>query len=233
MTLPHSDVVHSARFSPDGNKIVTGCRDNVARIWDVATGQVVHSLVGHSDWVWRATYSPDGSRISTAGRDGVIKLWDAVTGQLQQTLLGHMGDVGSAEFNANGTRLVSGANDATGRIWDITLATGDHDISDGRWTIYNTSAALPDLEAPKALLGSSYPNPASTAVTFDYEIPVAGYTRVYVTDLVGKTVMVLVNGVLKSDRYTANIDVSGFAPGIYFYTLEAPEFTVTKSMLIN
>merc|ERR1712178_24140 len=41
----HSGDVWSARFSPDGSKIVTACVDDrTAKIWDVASGECEHTL---------------------------------------------------------------------------------------------------------------------------------------------------------------------------------------------
>jgi WD40 repeat protein len=42
----HSAEVNSVDFSPDGNRVVSGSDDNLVRIWDVATGALVSSLVG-------------------------------------------------------------------------------------------------------------------------------------------------------------------------------------------
>ena len=44
----HDDKVASARFSPDGSKIVTASWDETARIWDAATGKELHVLRGHT-----------------------------------------------------------------------------------------------------------------------------------------------------------------------------------------
>ena len=36
--------VLSADFSRDGTRIATGCRDQIARIWDAATGELLRQL---------------------------------------------------------------------------------------------------------------------------------------------------------------------------------------------
>jgi len=71
----------SARFSPDGHRIVTTAlaRDD-ARIWDVAMGRQVGSLAGHKGYVIDAVFLPDGKRILTGSKDGTVRLWDAETG---------------------------------------------------------------------------------------------------------------------------------------------------------
>jgi WD40 repeat protein len=40
-------VVHAVAFSPDGQRLATGGFDNVLRIFDVASGKMLHELHGH------------------------------------------------------------------------------------------------------------------------------------------------------------------------------------------
>ena len=53
-----------ARFSPDGQGIVTASWDGTAGLWN-ATGQLLFQLRGHGG-VERVAFSPDGVRILTA-----------------------------------------------------------------------------------------------------------------------------------------------------------------------
>jgi len=76
-SLRHSDWVNSAAYSPDGQFIVTACRDNTARVWDAGTGEEVRSLAGHSGSVSSAAYSPDGRFIVTASEDRTARVWIA------------------------------------------------------------------------------------------------------------------------------------------------------------
>jgi WD40 repeat protein len=61
----HDDKVVSARFSPDGKKVVTASWDETARVWDAATGQELHVLRGHTKALATALFSPDGRRLLT------------------------------------------------------------------------------------------------------------------------------------------------------------------------
>src|SRR4051794_15905214 len=47
-------------LSPDGTYALTGGRDNIARLWNVATGQIVRELTGHTNIIWNVAFSPDG-----------------------------------------------------------------------------------------------------------------------------------------------------------------------------
>ena len=61
----HDDWVVSARFSPDGRRIVTASWDHTARIWDTSTGKELHVLRGHKRSLQLALFSPDGRRVLT------------------------------------------------------------------------------------------------------------------------------------------------------------------------
>jgi WD40 repeat protein len=61
----HDDKVVSARFSPDGTKIVTASWDATARIWDAVSGKELHVLKGHTNALLTALFSPDGKRVLT------------------------------------------------------------------------------------------------------------------------------------------------------------------------
>jgi WD40 repeat protein len=56
---------------------LTGCEDGTARLWDVATGKVVHSFAHFGHSVDAVAYSPDGKILATAGRS--VRLWEAKT----------------------------------------------------------------------------------------------------------------------------------------------------------
>ena len=50
-----------------------GQRDSTAKVWDVATGEEVHTLAGHAGTVTSAVFSPDGTLIVTASDDNTAR----------------------------------------------------------------------------------------------------------------------------------------------------------------
>ena len=42
----HLDYVFAVAFSPDGNRVASGSKDNLVKIWNVATGAQVISFMG-------------------------------------------------------------------------------------------------------------------------------------------------------------------------------------------
>ncbi|MFL6551740.1 MAG: WD40 repeat domain-containing protein [Chthoniobacterales bacterium] len=71
--------VHSAQFSPDGQRVVTASRDKTARLWDATSGKPIGEPMKHEGGVFSAQFSPDGQRVVTASKDKTARLWDAMT----------------------------------------------------------------------------------------------------------------------------------------------------------
>ena len=121
----HRDRVFSVAFSPDGSLLVTGSKDQDARVWDVATGESLLRLQ-HSYKVRDAEFSPDGRWVVTAsGRAGVF---DARDGTPIVRLQGHVGPVASAAFDPTGTTIVTGGDDGTVRLYRCEICGGPDDL---------------------------------------------------------------------------------------------------------
>ncbi|QRV94614.1 WD40 repeat-like protein [Ceratobasidium sp. AG-Ba] len=118
--ITQNDSVYCVAYSPNGHRIVSGCRDRTIRIWHAETGaQIGDPLVGHSSLVRSVAYSPDGRRIVSGSRDETVRLWNAITGaQIGNPLTGHSDSVTSVAFSPNSRRIVSGSYDRTIRVWD-------------------------------------------------------------------------------------------------------------------
>jgi WD40 repeat protein len=134
----HLEPVTSVAFSPDGRQVLSGSRahvlvsevakpiskvDNTLKLWDMATGQLIHSFNGHLRPVTSVAFSTDGSRVvSGDGTDKTAKLWDVATGRLLRTFAGHLGEVTSVAFTPSGLRMASTSADGTARIWSTSTA---------------------------------------------------------------------------------------------------------------
>ncbi|OCB90484.1 WD40 repeat-like protein [Sanghuangporus baumii] len=113
--------VTSVTFSPDGRRIVSGCRGAAIHIWDAYTGELVAGPInGHRGEVWSVAFSPVGKYIASGSRDATVRVWDSTTGKLASgPFEGHEDAVTSVSFSVDGKRVVSGSDDSTIRVWDV------------------------------------------------------------------------------------------------------------------
>jgi len=110
-------------FSPNGNLIVTAGYDNMARVWDSATGHLLGALKGHTGTVWTAVFSADGKKIVTASQDGTAIVWDAIHRTTLRHLVGHTASVRSAMFSPDSARVVTASLDGTSRVWNANTGS--------------------------------------------------------------------------------------------------------------
>ncbi|WP_437595010.1 nSTAND1 domain-containing NTPase [Sorangium sp. So ce1000] len=141
--LSHLDVVRSARYSPDGKRIVTASNDSTARVWNAdGTGEPV-VLRGHKEEVWSAVFSPDGKRIVTASFDRTARVWNADGTGEPVVLRGHKDEVRSAAFSPDGRRIVTASSDRTVRVWNAD-GTGEPLVLRGHEDRVRSAAFSPD-----------------------------------------------------------------------------------------
>ena len=115
-SLTHPSVVSAAAFSPDGKRLVTGCMDNNARLWDAATGAPIGPPLAHSDGVLTVAFSPDGKTVATGGLDNTAQLWGATTGRPRGLPVRHSAWVRQVAFSPDGTTVVTTSADKTARL---------------------------------------------------------------------------------------------------------------------
>ena len=109
----------SVAFHPDGRKLAAGGENAITTVWNVASGEVQHTLKGHCARVTAVAYRKGGDWLATASADGTVILWHSITGQRVRTLTGHTAAVTSLAFHPDGILLASASADQTVKIWDL------------------------------------------------------------------------------------------------------------------
>jgi len=129
-------IVRTVAYSPDGRRIVSGCSDDVIRIWDVAAGAAIGKpLEGHAGGVWSVAYSPDGRHISSGSEDMTVRIWDADTGAVVgQPLVGHTREVQSVAYSPDGHYITTGSSKPVIRIC-AAIGVPMEGHSDGVWSV--------------------------------------------------------------------------------------------------
>jgi eukaryotic-like serine/threonine-protein kinase len=119
MPMHHDDDVIAVRFSPDGTRVLTGSRDDTARLWDAATGQPLGEPLRHGNDVTAVAFSPDGTLVLTGSHDKTARLWDAATGRPVGEPMRHENTVTSVAFSPDGKQVLTGSSDYSARLWDV------------------------------------------------------------------------------------------------------------------
>ena len=114
----NSSLLSSIAFSPNGEKIVSGGKDDTITIWDLETGKEIKKMLNPAP-TNAVAFSPQGDKIVSGGSDNLLRVWDVETGQEIKRYEGHSNYVNSVSFSPQGNKLGSGSDDKTIRIWDV------------------------------------------------------------------------------------------------------------------
>lgn len=97
--------IYWPRFSPDGQKILTGGVAAGIRLWDAETGALERTLPGPiADWY--VAYAPDGSHVAGSNDLGDIYIWDLASDQITHIPAGNNGAIGIV-YSPDSTILAS------------------------------------------------------------------------------------------------------------------------------
>lgn len=127
----------------------------------------------------------------------------------------------------NGFRGIYFVNALTG--W----AVGNNGIivkttTGGITNISNISRIIPESFS----LEQNYPNPFNSNTIIRFQIKDSRFVNLKVFDLSGREVRTLVNKKLNPGIYEVRFDASDLPSGVYFYRLEADNFTSTKKLIL-
>jgi len=97
---------------------------------------------------------------------------------------------------------------------------------------YSDVVEVEVLTADNYILSQNYPNPFNPATKISFAVPVSGLTTVKVVDVLGNEVAVLLNEVIQAGSYDLNFTANNLPSGVYFYTLQSGNFTITRKMVL-
>lgn len=142
----HTKSANAVAFSPDNRWLASGGKDDVIKIWDLATGNVLRTLYGHTSNVNALAVSPDGTLLASGSgdinderdlgaftqggvvggtEDNTVRIWSVQTGRQVQVLRGHELPVAAVAFSNDGRSLTSVGGDAI-KVWDVSAGTELH-----------------------------------------------------------------------------------------------------------
>jgi len=76
-----SDAVEIVAFSPDSRLLAVTTANNSITIWEVESGEWLHTLSGHGEMISSVAFSPSGKWLAAGSMEKSIKLWDVESGR--------------------------------------------------------------------------------------------------------------------------------------------------------
>lgn len=113
----------------------------------------------------------------------------------------------------------------------ISTSTGQilKTVTGGTVGIQQVGSSIPE----KFILHQNYPNPFNPVTKIKFEIAAGAINaRLFVYDLSGKQVAVLVNSKLSSGVYEVDFNAQNLASGVYYYKLITNNYTEVKKMML-
>jgi len=84
----------------------------------------------------------------------------------------------------------------------------------------------------KYSLNQNYPNPFNPVTRINFELPKQGFVTLKVYDIIGREVKTLVNEVKAPGAYSVDFNGTELASGVYFYKIQANDFSEIKRMVL-
>lgn len=82
-------------------------------------------------------------------------------------------------------------------------------------------------------LSQNYPNPFNPATVIEYQLAKSSQVKITVYDLLGNELQQLVNREESAGAHAVQFNASHLASGMYFYRIQAGDFTSTRKMLLT
>jgi hypothetical protein len=128
----------------------------------------------------------------------------------------------------------------TNTIWDsagFTFTKSGLDLAGGgEWSIAmwdDSQQPIANRQPPMEYeLASAKPNPFNPTTDISFALPEAGKVTLAIYNTLGREVKVLVDDYKQTGYYTVKFDGSELSSGIYYYTIKANGFIMTKKMLL-
>ncbi|HZM24407.1 MAG TPA: WD40 repeat domain-containing protein, partial [Anaerolineales bacterium] len=131
-----STEVRSVAFSPDGNYVIAGGLDKIARVWSMQTADEILRLTNSAS-IYAVVFSPDGSSVLTGSADGTVQLW-AVHPRPAPPILRDRPDkmgLSGIAYSPDGKFLATGGANGL-QVWEVSTGRLQHTFVDSGFIKY-------------------------------------------------------------------------------------------------
>lgn len=115
--------VYDLEFSADGSQLAVAAGTpgqlGEVKLFSVADGRHMKTLVRTKDAVFAVTWSPDGKSIASGGADRVVSTVEVATGKTQLTIEDHADWVMDVNWSPDGSQLVTASRDKTAKVFNV------------------------------------------------------------------------------------------------------------------
>ena len=126
-------------------------------------------------------------------------------------------------------RYLSHDDAVCGRLaWYKVMKYSIRCIKDSPTDIGNESIELNEYK-----LDQNYPNPFNPRTLVEYAIPEPGFVSLKVFNVLGNEISTLISGTESAGKHSIEWNAQGLPSGIYFYKIQAGNFTETKKMVLS
>jgi Caspase domain/WD domain, G-beta repeat len=68
--------------------LASGDAGKTIKLWDIASGRELRTLIGHSGWLKSVVFAPNGAWLASSSLDGTTRIWDLSSGRQRVELVG-------------------------------------------------------------------------------------------------------------------------------------------------
>lgn len=121
----HRSGVNGLKFDAVTNRLYTGCRDSIIRVWNTKNMKdpYITSMEHHTDWVNEILLCCNGKTLISASSDTTVKVWNAHKGFCMSTLRTHKDYVKALAYAKDKEVMASGGLDRCIYLWDVLTLT--------------------------------------------------------------------------------------------------------------
>ena len=166
-------------------------------------------------------------------------LWSSLLGFIFSVQMNAQYAVKNSVFGSGGTATSDTTNRLVGTVGQPVIGVtqdASHINQVGFW--YQVGSLVTSVEhTPNVLpiefrIDQNYPNPFNPTTTIRFSIPKPSSVTLKLFDMLGREVATLVDEDLQSGECKVIFDATGLTSGVYFYRIQAGEFTQLKKLML-